>query len=50
MCRGNKICFQDPRFEIDVYQYPPLIRDINSKDGGKIIYIRKGCITKRSKQ
>lgn len=38
MCRGDKPCFPDPQFEIDVNQYPPLIRDINSKGGGEIIH------------
>ena len=42
--------FPDSQFLIENYQFPPFRRDRNSKVGGKIVYVRKGLISKKLKQ
>ena len=39
--------FPEAQFKIENYQYPPFRRDRNSKGGGKIVFVRKGIISKQ---
>ena len=39
--------FPDAPFKINGYQYSPIRRDGNSKDGGKSFFIKQGIIAKR---
>ena len=41
--------YPDAQFQIPDYQYPPYRKDRNKNGGGKIVFIRKGLITKRLK-
>ena len=41
--------FPDSQFLIENYQLPPFRMDRNSKGGGKIVYVRRGLISKRLK-
>ena len=42
-------CFPDSQFHIENYQFPPLLKERNSKGGSKIVYLRQGLISKMLK-
>ena len=37
----------DSQFKIDGYQFPLFRKDRDSKEGGKIVFVREGIVTKR---
>ena len=41
--------YPDAQFEVPGYQYPPYCKDRNKSGGSKIVFVRKGLITKRLK-
>ena len=41
--------FPERQFKISGYQFPPLRRDHNSKEGGEIFFVREGFIVKQMK-
>ena len=39
--------FPNSPFILENFQFPPFCRDRNSKEGGKLIYVKQGIIAKR---
>ena len=39
--------FPNSQFILENFQFPPFRRDRNSKEGGKLVYVKQGIIAKR---
>ena len=39
--------FPNSQFILEYFQFPPFLRDRNSKGGGKLVYVKQGIIAER---